>query len=170
MRVGIFVVGIPHIYIAKLKSNSRLITMKQGDTKDSSKAVMSGACAFEETQPAIPEVTSSSKEDSPTDGGWGWVVCAGVFVVNFLTVGQHNSAGVVYVAVMDEYSTPRGETGNPFEYCLIIFKLIKSFKMRTITRTRFSQYLVVREREPASFWREHVIAVVTLLRGLAKMS
>ena len=141
VRVGIFVVRIPHIYIAKLKRNSRLITMKQGDTKDSSKAVMSGACAFEETQPAIPEVTSSSKEDSPTDGGWGWVVCAGVFVVNFLTVGQHNSAGVVYVAMMDEYSTPRGETGNPFEYCLTIFKLIKSFKMRTITRTR----LVVRD-------------------------
>ena len=79
------------------------MTMKQGDTKDSTKAVMSGACAFEEAQPAVPEVTSSSKEDSPTDGGWGWVVCAGVFVVNFLTVGQHNSAGVVYVAMMDEY-------------------------------------------------------------------
>ena len=130
MRVGIFVVGIPHIYIyiAKLKSKSRLITMKQGDTKDSSKAVMSGACAFEEAQPAIPEATSSGKEDSPTDGGWGWVVCAGVFVVNFLTVGQHNSAGVVYVAMMDEYYTSRGETGNPFEYCLTFFRLIYSLR------------------------------------------
>lgn len=102
--------------------------MKQGDTKDSSKAVMSGACAFEEAQPAIPEATSSGKEDSPTDGGWGWVVCAGVFVVNFLTVGQHNSAGVVYVAMMDEYYTSRGETGNPFEYCLTFFRLIYSLR------------------------------------------
>ena len=102
--------------------------MKEGDTKDSTKAVMSGACAFEEAQPEIPEVTSSSKEDSPTDGGWGWVVCAGVFVVNFLTVGQHNSAGVVYVAMMDEYSTPSGETGNPFEYCSTFFRLIESLR------------------------------------------
>ena len=37
-------------------------------------------------------------------------------------------------------------------------------KTRTSTRTRFYQYQVVRAREPASFWRENVIAVVILLR------
>ena len=37
-------------------------------------------------------------------------------------------------------------------------------KTRTTTRTRFYQYQVVRAREPASFWRENVIAVVILLR------
>ena len=43
-------------------------------------------------------------------------------------------------------------------------------KTRTTTSTRFSQYLVVLLREPASFWRENVIAVVILLRVLARMS
>ena len=36
--------------------------------------------------------------------------------------------------------------------------------------TRFSQYLVVGEREPASFWREDVITVIILQRILARMS
>ena len=35
--------------------------------------------------------------------------------------------------------------------------------------TRFSQYSPVLTREPASFWRENEIAVVTLLRVLARM-
>ena len=38
------------------------------------------------------------------------------------------------------------------------------------TSTRFSQYYVVRARKPASFWRENVAAIVTLLRVLARMS
>ena len=33
---------------------------------------------------------------------------------------------------------------------------------------RLSQYCVLLTREPASFWRENVIAVVTLLRVLAR--
>ena len=37
-------------------------------------------------------------------------------------------------------------------------------KTRTTTKTRFSQYQVVRARESASFWRENVIAVVILLQ------
>ena len=36
--------------------------------------------------------------------------------------------------------------------------------------TRFSQYQVVHAREPASFWRENVVAVVILLQVLARMS
>ena len=36
-------------------------------------------------------------------------------------------------------------------------------------RTRFSQYQVARAREPASFWRENVVAVVSLLRVLVRM-
>ena len=34
--------------------------------------------------------------------------------------------------------------------------------------TRLSQYCVLLTREPASFWQENVIAVVTLLRVLAR--
>ena len=40
----------------------------------------------------------------------------------------------------------------------------------TTTSTRFSQYWVVLAREPASFWRENVLAVVILLRVLARFT
>ena len=39
---------------------------------------------------------------------------------------------------------------------------------RTTTRTRLSQYYVVRARERASFWRENMIDVVLLLRVLGE--
>ena len=42
-----------------------------------------------------------------------------------------------------------------------MMKQLAPAKIRTTTR--FSQYLVVRAREPASFWREKVVAVVILL-------
>ena len=51
-------------------------------------------------------------DETPPDGGWGWVVCMGALMVNFLTVGQQNSAGVVYSALLNEYSSQRGETGK----------------------------------------------------------
>ena len=38
----------------------------------------------------------------------------------------------------------------------------------TTTRTRLSQYYVVRERERASFWRENMIDVVLLLQVLGE--
>ena len=54
------------------------------------------------------------RDVSPPDGGWGWVVCLGALMVNFLTVGQQNSAGVVYSALLNEHSSQRGETGKRF--------------------------------------------------------
>ena len=48
--------------------------------------------------------------------------------------------------------------------------LLIDSKTSTTTSTRFSQYYVVRARKPASFWRENVVAVVILLRVLARMS
>lgn len=55
------------------------------------------------------------------EGEWGWVVCLDVFVVNFLTVGRQNCAGVVYDALMEEYSTSRGETGKK----IVLFSLFQ---------------------------------------------
>ena len=40
---------------------------------------------------------------------------------------------------------------------------------RTTTSTRFSQLQVVHAREPASFWRENVVAVVILQRDIARI-
>lgn len=57
------------------------------------------------------------RDEAPPDGGWGWIVCLGALMVNFLTVGQQNSAGVVYSALLKEHSSQRGETGN---FCFFI--------------------------------------------------
>ena len=58
------------------------------------------------------EDESQDQNKLTSDGGWRWVVCLGALTVNFLTVGQQNSAGVLYSALLSEYSTQRGETGN----------------------------------------------------------
>ena len=55
------------------------------------------------------------------------------------------------------------------------FQILRTFdsETRKTSSTRFSQYQVVRAREPASFWRENAIAVVILLlvlHVLARMS
>lgn len=48
---------------------------------------------------------------------------------------------------------------------------LNSLDSKTRTRSkRISQYSVVLAREPASFRREYVMAVVSLLRLLAKMT
>ena len=59
-----------------------------------------------------PDAGSQDQYKTPPDGGWGWVVCLGALMVNFLTVGQQNSSGVVYSALLREFSTQRGETGE----------------------------------------------------------
>jgi len=50
------------------------------------------------------------------DGGWGWMVCFGAFIVHILTVGQQNIAGVIYSIMVDEFHTNRAETGKT--YCI----------------------------------------------------
>ena len=84
--------------------------MKRGDTEES-KDLIINACAVEEAQSKIQEGEPSG-DNSPLEGRWRWVVCLGVFVVNFVTVGQQNSAGVVYDVMMDTFSKPKGETGT----------------------------------------------------------
>ena len=85
--------------------------MKSDDQDDVSEVLNIQGNTGEESQPR-PQATEQNEDHQPSDRGWAWVVCLGVCVVNFLTVGQQNSAGVVYAALMKEYSTPRGETGN----------------------------------------------------------
>ena len=85
--------------------------MKSDDYEDLPKVLNIQGDATEESRPRS-DGTGRNDDHQPTDGGWAWVVCLGVCVVNFLTVGQQNSAGVVYAALMEEFSTPRGETGN----------------------------------------------------------
>ena len=46
------------------------------------------------------------------DGGYGWVVCCGTFIVNFVVFGIHNSFGVVYVNLLDDLQLGEMQTGE----------------------------------------------------------
>ena len=87
--------------------------MTTDDLKETSEASRTSACAIDETQ-LTSQLGERSEVNYPPEGGWRWSVCLGVSIVNFLTVGQQNAAGVVYDAIMNEFSTPRGETGILF--------------------------------------------------------
>lgn len=45
------------------------------------------------------------------DGGWGWVVCLGAFLVQFIALGMQNTAGIVYTQLVKELKSQRGATG-----------------------------------------------------------
>jgi len=44
------------------------------------------------------------------DGGWGWVVVFGAFVLQALTVGSAFTFGVLYVELLDVFGQPEGVT------------------------------------------------------------
>ena len=46
------------------------------------------------------------------DGGYGWAVCCGTFIVNFVVFGIHNSFGVVYVKLLDDLKLGEMQTGK----------------------------------------------------------
>lgn len=55
--------------------------------------------------------SSVTVQVSKPDGGWGWMVCAGTFLVNFIVFGIHNSFGVIYANLLDELKLGEAETG-----------------------------------------------------------
>ena len=46
------------------------------------------------------------------NGGYGWIVCFGTFIVNFVVFGIHNSFGVVYVNLLDDLELGEMQTGK----------------------------------------------------------
>lgn len=46
------------------------------------------------------------------NGGYGWIVCCGTFIVNFVVFGIHNSFGVVYVNLLDDLQLGEMQTGK----------------------------------------------------------
>ena len=87
----------------------------------------------EDDQPAAS--VNQVHHKPPPDGGWGWVVCLGAWMVNFLTVGQQNAAGVVYSALLNEYSTKRGETGR------VAYTLNQTKSVRILLNTQSSHFV-----------------------------
>ena len=46
------------------------------------------------------------------EGGWGWVICAAAFVTQFIVMGVHNSFGILYTTLLEEYKKSKAETGE----------------------------------------------------------
>ena len=67
----------------------------------------SSATEFMSPAPAV-----TVQQASKPDGGWGWLVCVGTFLVNFIVFGIHNSFGVIYANLLDELRLGEAETGR----------------------------------------------------------
>ena len=72
---------------------------------------------------------TAAPQDSTADSGWGWVVCVAAFTIQFVIAGQITTGGIVYTALMDEYNTKRGETGEskPKERLLVQFRVVSAW-------------------------------------------
>lgn len=60
-----------------------------------------------------PDNSSSSSEtfdDNTPDGGWGWVVCFGSFLLNFILDGTMFSFGVLLLELLDYFGQGKAKT------------------------------------------------------------
>ncbi|EDO35653.1 predicted protein, partial [Nematostella vectensis] len=46
------------------------------------------------------------------EGGWGWVVCATAFLAQFIVLGIHNSFGILFPFLLDEFGKSKASTGE----------------------------------------------------------
>ena len=46
----------------------------------------------------------------PPDGGWGWVVCAAAFFIQFVVLGTMNNFGILYVELYEDFGEKAFET------------------------------------------------------------
>ena len=51
------------------------------------------------------------------DGGRSWIACVVGFCIMFIICGQNNCSGIIFAALLDEYNTNRGQTGNNLLLC-----------------------------------------------------
>lgn len=54
--------------------------------------------------------SSSGEEDSAPDGGWGWAVCFGSFLINFVLDGTMFSFGVLLIELLDYFGEGKAKT------------------------------------------------------------
>ena len=45
------------------------------------------------------------------EGGWGWIICAAAFVAQLIVMGIHNSFGILYTTLLEEFKKSKAETG-----------------------------------------------------------
>ena len=100
------------------RKSFRLSDMETGITCDCGKITEINSTDRSSGNPSDSSLTDSNTRQfhivvkTHPDGGWGWVVCLGAFLVQFIVLGMQNSAGIVYTELVKELKSPRGATGS----------------------------------------------------------
>ncbi|XP_006815785.1 monocarboxylate transporter 12-like [Saccoglossus kowalevskii] len=63
----------------------------------------------------------------PPDGGWGWLVVAGTFIVYALSSGSIMSFGVIYVALLDAFGESRAKTALVGTLTYMVMALVNPY-------------------------------------------
>lgn len=71
----------------------------------------SGSENEDSTPPLQARLALASKIKIIPEGGWGWVICAAAFVAQLIVMGIHNSFGILYTTLLEEYKKSKAETG-----------------------------------------------------------
>lgn len=99
------------------RKTSRLSEVETGITYDCAEITKTGFIDSGSGNCSESSLTDSNTRQFHTvvkthpDGGWGWVVCLGAFLVQFIALGMQNSAGIVYTELVKELKSQRGATG-----------------------------------------------------------
>ena len=80
----------------------------------------SSRSSLDEESPPSPPIAgllglasfAASKIRLIPEGGWGWVICAAAFVTQLIVMGIHNSFGILYTTLLEEYKKSKAETGK----------------------------------------------------------
>ncbi|XP_045207947.1 monocarboxylate transporter 14-like isoform X2 [Mercenaria mercenaria] len=60
--------------------------------------------------PESSSVSSEGEDDNTPDGGWGWAVCFGSFLINFILDGTMFSFGVLLIELLDYFGEGKAKT------------------------------------------------------------
>lgn len=99
------------------RKTSRLSDVETVITYDCAEITKTGFIDSGSENPSESSLTDSNTRQFHTvvkthpDGGWGWVVCLGAFLVQFIALGMQNSAGIVYTELVKELKSQRGAAG-----------------------------------------------------------
>ena len=100
------------------RKTSRLSDVETGITCDCAEITKTGFTDNRSGNPSDSSLTDSTTRQfhivvkTHPDGGWGWVVCLGAFLVQFIALGMQNTAGIVYTELVKELKSQRGATGS----------------------------------------------------------
>ena len=100
------------------RKTSRLSDVETGITCECAEITKTGFTDNRSGNPSDSSLTDSTTRHfhivvkTHPDGGWGWVVCLGAFLVQFIALGMQNTAGIVYTELVKELKSQRGATGS----------------------------------------------------------